>query len=83
LSLTSFLHLVQVIHVEVSISLEPVLACLDSQHAKEAQAAVFVGEDAQDDGPALDLTVQALDLIRRVQLERVEDGWNREGFPFR
>jgi hypothetical protein len=54
------LLLAEVLHVQVAGAFEPVLVHLDRQRPHQSQAALGVGEDAHNVGPALDLLVQAL-----------------------
>jgi hypothetical protein len=49
----SFLVLLETVHVEVAGGFKPVLVHLDGQRPDQPQAALGVGEDAHDMGPAL------------------------------
>src|SRR5262249_10442471 len=62
------LVLAQIIHVEVTMLLEPVLVGLDGERPHQPQTAVAIGKDAHDLGAASDLLVQSLQHIGRLEM---------------
>ena len=60
---SGFLHLLEVTHVEVAVGFQPVLVGFNRERADQRQATFLVGEDAHDDGSALDLLVEALEHV--------------------
>ena len=62
------LVLAQVVHVEVAVRFQPVLVHLGRERADQAQAAFGVGEDPDDVGAPLDLLVQPLQEVGRLQV---------------
>lgn len=65
------LHFLEIIHVEVAIGPRGSSGDFDSQRLDEEQAAVSVGEDAEEDGRALDFLVEALEHVRTFNVSRV------------
>src|SRR5215472_2732983 len=62
------LVLAQIVHVEVAMLLEPVLVGLHREGPHQPQTAVAIREDAHDMGPPLDLLVQALQHVGRLEV---------------
>jgi len=62
--------LFQIVHVAVSVGFDPILVCFDRESPDEAQAAVFVEENADDEGGSLDLLVDASEHIGRFHILR-------------
>ena len=60
--------LFQVLHIQISRGLNPVLVHLDGKRPDQAQAGRRVGEDAYHQRLPLDLLVQPLQEIRRLQI---------------
>ena len=60
--------LVQIVHVEVAMLSEPVLADFDRGRPRQPEAALGIGEDPHHMGAALDLLVQALQHIGRFEM---------------
>ncbi len=68
--------------VEVVLFIGPFLVDLDGEGLHEAQAAGFVGEDPDQEGPALDLLVDPLQQIGRLEvlMVRSRQAVKGEGF---
>src|SRR6516162_67101 len=60
--------LVQIVHVEIAMLLEPVLVGLDRQRPHQPQAALGIGKDAHDMGAALDLLIEPFQHVGRFQM---------------
>jgi hypothetical protein len=69
----------EIVHVQVTVRLEPVLVRLDSKCSPQAQTAFRVGEDPYRAGPPLDLFVEALQHVGRLQVLVVAHGRTVEG----
>jgi len=62
------------VHVEVAILVDPFLVGFDGQGLNEAQAARLVGEDAHEEGAALDFLVEPLQQVGRFEVFVVGEG---------
>jgi hypothetical protein len=60
--------LAQIVHVQITMLLEPVLVGFDRQRPDQPQATLAIGKDAHDVGAALDLLVQALQHVGRFEM---------------
>ena len=79
LSQFGFLHLLEVTHVEIAVGFQPVLVGFNRERPDQAQATFLVGEDAQDDGSALDLLVEALEHVGALHVFVVLERQSGEG----
>ena len=55
-------------HVQVAVLVDPLLVDLHGQGADQPQAALFVGEDAHEQGAAYDLLVEPLEHVGRLEV---------------
>jgi len=51
------------IHIQIAMRIYPVLVHFNRQCPDQAQAALFIGEDPHNSGPAPDLLVQPLQHV--------------------
>ncbi len=55
-------------HVQIPVGLQPVFMGLDRQRSHQTQAALRVRKHPDDVRPALDLLIEALQHVRRLQV---------------
>ncbi len=67
----------EIVHVDVAVSLHPVLMGFDGECAHEAQAAFGVGKDTHDIGSAADFLVEALEHVGALEV-LVVGAWQPE-----
>ena len=60
--------LLQQIHIEIAVVLEPGLVALDSQRPDEPQTALGIGEDSHHTGAPPDLLVKAFQHVGRLHV---------------
>ncbi len=60
--------LLEMDHVEVAVGLQPVLVDFYGERAYQPQAALGAGEGPDDEGPPLDLLIEALEHVGGLQV---------------